>query len=113
MTTSSTAPEVYERIRDLRHQYPGPVFAILDSDHSKTHVLNELLSLRDVLTPGDYLVVEDGNINGHPVLPEFGEGPFEAIYEYYERFPDDYRHDRERELKFGLTFAVNGYLIRQ
>jgi cephalosporin hydroxylase len=113
MTASSSAPEVADRIRQLRRHFPGPVFAILDSDHSQAHVYSELLSLRDVLVAGDYLIVEDGNINGHPVLPEFGLGPYEAIAAYFEHYPDDYRHDYEREHKFGLTFAVEGYLIRQ
>ena len=113
MTCSSTDPAVVERIKILRQAFPGPVFAILDSDHSKAHVLQEMLSLRDVLQPGDYLIVEDSNINGHPVLPEFGEGPYEAMQEYFAQYPDDYLHDYERERKFGLTFATEGYLIRK
>ena len=68
--------------------------------------------LRDLTRPGDYVVVEDGNINGHPVLPDWGPGPWEAIEEYESRHPDDYRHDTEREGKFGFTFAPRGYLIR-
>jgi cephalosporin hydroxylase len=95
----------------LRIGHPGPVFAILDSDHSKSHVLEELLLLRPLLTKGDYLIVEDSNINGHPVLPLSGEGPYEAIEEYEKRFPNDYVHDA-REHKFGLTFAPHGFLIR-
>ena len=90
-----------------------PAFVILDSDHSKDHVLAELEMLRDVTRPGDYVVVEDGNINGHPVLPDFGPGPYEAIQEYEARHPEDYRHDTEREAKFGFTFAPRGYLIRK
>lgn len=113
MTCSSTDPAVGERIQALRQAFPGPAFAILDSDHSKAHVLAEMMSLRDLLTPGDYLLVEDSNINGHPVLPGYGEGPYEAIQEYFASYPDDYAHDYARERKFGLTFAPDGYLIRK
>lgn len=112
MKTSSIDPAVVRRIGELRKAFPGPVFAILDSDHRKDHVLQEMLSLRDVLCAGDYLVVEDSNINGHPVLPDWGPGPFEAIAEYTARYPDDYVRDRSRENKFGFTFAPAGFLRR-
>lgn len=90
-----------------------PKFFCLDSDHRMEHVLAELELLRDLTRPGDYVVVEDGNINGHPVLPDFGPGPMEAIEEYERRHPDDYEHDTEREMKFGFTFAPKGYLRRK
>jgi len=112
LTTSSVDPAVVLCIRELREQYPGKVFFILDSDHSKSHVLAELESLRPVVQSGDYLVVEDSNINGNPVLPGWGEGPMEAIQTYFEQYPADYRHDKEREQKFGFTFAPSGFLIR-
>lgn len=112
MKSSSVDPAVVERILDLRKAFPGPVFAILDSDHRKDHVLAEMLSLREVLQAGDYLVVEDGNINGHPVLPDWGPGPYEAIAEYTSRFPLDYERDAARENKFGFTFAPAGFLRR-
>ena len=63
----STSPTVHERAIALR-KADRPIFVILDSDHSEQHVLSELLFLRSLLTTGDYLVVEDGNINGHPVV---------------------------------------------
>jgi cephalosporin hydroxylase len=69
--------------------------------------------MREILGPGDYLVVEDGNINGHPVLPGWGEGPWEALDEYFRRYPDDYLRDEARERRFGFTFAPRGYLIRK
>ncbi|WP_285161990.1 CmcI family methyltransferase, partial [Mycobacterium tuberculosis] len=50
--------------------------------------------------------------NGHPVLPGFGPGPYEAIEAYEDEFPNDYKHDAERENKFGWTSAPNGFLIR-
>jgi cephalosporin hydroxylase len=110
--SSSTDPAVAERIADLKIEYPGRVFAILDSDHTMKHVLAEMKLLRPLLCAGDYLVVEDSNINGHPVLPGWGPGPFEAIEAYEDEFPDDYSHDRDRENKFGFTFATNGFMVR-
>ena len=113
MTCSSTSPEVADRITKLQQEFPGPIFSILDSDHSKEHVLNEMLSLRNILKPGDYMVIEDSNINGHPVYPEFGDGPMEAILAYQEMYPDDYESDKESEDKFGFTFAPCGFLVRK
>ena len=112
LQASSTAPAVAERIRDLRAQLPGPVFAILDSNHTRDHVLAEMQQLRPLLTAGDYLVVEDSCVNGHPIESGWGPGPFEAIEHFEHEYPDDYRHDRDRELKFGFAFATNGFLIR-
>lgn len=112
LTMSSDREEVRSTIQGLRRDYPGPAFAILDSDHSKKHVLNEMLNLRDVLISGDYLIVEDSNVNGHPVLGSFGPGPYEAIQEYFRKFPNDYEHDFERERKFGFSFAPQGFLRR-
>jgi cephalosporin hydroxylase len=59
LTMSSVDSKVAERIAALRSEYPGPAFAILDSDHRKDHVLAELKLLRPLLVSGDYLVVED------------------------------------------------------
>jgi cephalosporin hydroxylase len=113
MTSSSTDPRVADRIAALRLEYPGPIFAILDSDHSEAHVLGEMKLLRPVLVKGDYVIVEDSNVNGHPVYPSHGPGPFEAIEAYFREFPDDYSHDVKREKKFGFTWAPNGFLIRR
>jgi len=110
LESSSTAKNVTSRITELRKENPGPAFFILDSDHSKAHVLSELLSIRDVLQENDYVVVEDSNVNGHPVARNWGEGPFEALEDYFRRFPNDYIRDTAREHKFAFTFATNGFL---
>jgi cephalosporin hydroxylase len=107
----STAPAVAECIRRLKKEFPGKTFAILDSDHSMDHVLAEMRLLRPLLCVADYLVVEDSCVNGHPVLPGFGPGPYEAIKAYEHEFPDDYWHDVARENKFGWTLATNGFLV--
>jgi cephalosporin hydroxylase len=113
MQSSTSHESVAAKILKMRESAPGPVFFVLDSDHRKQHVLAELENIRPVTQPGDYIVVEDGNINGHPVLPNWGEGPYEALAEYSARYPDDYERDEAQESKFGFTFAPNGYLVRK
>jgi cephalosporin hydroxylase len=108
----STSPIVHQRVTSLRGSSDRPIFVVLDDDHSEQHVLAELLFLRSLLKTADYLVVEDGNINGHPVRSDFGPGPLEALRHYMLRFPEDYRRDVTREWLFGFTFAVEGYLVR-
>ncbi len=110
--SSSIVPAIAERIRHLKNEFPGKIFAILDSDHSMDHVLNEMKLLRPILSAGDYLIVEDSMLNGHPNLPAWGPGPYEAIEAYEDEFPNDYTHDVARENKFGWTFAPYGFLIR-
>jgi cephalosporin hydroxylase len=107
-----TDKNVISRIKELRMVFQGPIFVILDDDHTKKNVLAEMEILRDILVKGDYLVVEDGIVNGHPVLPGWGEGPLEAIEDYFKRYPHDYTIDTQREYKFGFTFAPKGFLIR-
>lgn len=107
---SSTAPATLERLR--AGIGPGEtVMAVLDSDHRKEHVLAELRLLGDLVTPGSYLVVEDTILNGHPVSPDFGPGPMEAVEEFL-RESVGFEVDLRRE-KFLLTFNRKGYLRRK
>ncbi|MEA3195259.1 MAG: hypothetical protein QOD26_3592 [Betaproteobacteria bacterium] len=108
----SGAPEVAAQVRARLPATRGPLFMILDSDHKKAHVLRELAVWVPVLRHGDYLVVEDGCVNGHPLRPDFGPGPYEAIEEYCAANPSAFERDVPREQKFGFTFAPRGYLIK-
>jgi cephalosporin hydroxylase len=87
----------------------GGLLLILDSDHAAPHVLRELETWVPLLRPGDYLIVEDTIVNGHPVRPDFGPGPMEAVEEFLKREPTRLRPDHARENKFGCTFAARGY----
>jgi cephalosporin hydroxylase len=108
-TGSSTAPEIVAGVKDSIA--PGErVMVILDSDHRKHHVLGELEAYAPLVTPGDYLIVEDTNVNGHPVRPEHGPGPMEAVDEFLAQGAE-FSIDPARE-KFYMTFNPRGYLRR-
>ncbi|HSJ98412.1 MAG TPA: CmcI family methyltransferase [Myxococcota bacterium] len=108
----SAAPAMVERAFALLGPAPGPIFLILDSDHSRDHVLRELRAWVPRLRKGDYLVVEDTIVNGHPVRPQHGPGPWEALEQYLAEAPGALVADAEREAKFGATFAARGYYRR-
>ena len=109
LTGSSTAPEVLAVVAE-RARGKAPIMVILDSDHRRDHVLAELHAYAELVTPGSYLVVEDTNLNGHPVLSSFGPGPMEAVHEFLgDR--DDFKREAGQE-KFFLTFNPNGFLRR-
>lgn len=102
----SVSNEVVEEV--LRLISGKTVMAILDSTHVKNHVLRELEIYSMLVTNGNYLIVEDTIINGHPARTRFGEGPMEAVVEFLSN-NTNFVVDKNRE-KFYLTFNPNGYL---
>jgi len=103
------SPEVVSRVARLA-QGRERVMVIFDDDHTRDHVLAEMKLYSRFVTPGSYLVIEDTNVNGHPVVPEFGPGPMEAV-DLFLRENDDFVIDRSRE-KFLLSFNPKGFLRR-
>lgn len=96
--------KVYEHVDDRS------ALVILDSAHTKSHVLGELDAYASLVPVGGYLIVEDGNVHGHPVLPKHEPGPYEAVEKWLPGHPefviDESKH------KFFMTFNPNGYLKR-
>lgn len=110
LTGSSTAKGVVQEARRRAEGRRG-VMVLLDSNHNAGHVLDELRAYHHIVTPGSYLVVEDTNINGHPVEPDFGPGPMEALQRFLKE-NDDFEVDQTRE-KFLLTFNPHGWLRKK
>ncbi len=99
-------------VRELRAEIPGPMFVVLDADHGKSSVQLELQLVTRLTMPGDYVIVEDSNLNGHPAYPGWGPGPWEAVTEFLAMNRRAYHRDVHSELKFGHTQAPCGFLQR-
>ena len=110
LTGSSTDPKILEEVR-RRAEGKKPVLVILDSDHQYPHVIDELRAYHSLVTPGSYMIVEDTNVNGHPVWPKHGPGPMEAL-DTFMKENNDFVIDKRCE-KFLLTFNPRGFLRRK
>jgi cephalosporin hydroxylase len=104
-TDRAVLAEVQAQTRDAER-----VMVILDSDHSRDHVLAELGTYGDLVTPGDYLIVEDTNVNGHPVLANHGPGPGEAVEQFLQ---ENSRFEVERSRERLLITANPGGFLRR
>jgi cephalosporin hydroxylase len=86
------------------------VLVMLDSDHSKENVLNELNAYSRFVTLNSYLIVEDTIVNGHPTNLAHGPGPFEATQEFLSK-NNNFEVDLDCQ-KFLLTYNNRGFLKR-
>jgi cephalosporin hydroxylase len=106
---SSTEQKTLDQVRQLIE--PGSkVMVILDSDHHRDHVLKELQMYSTLVTQAMYLIVQDTHMNGHPILPRHGPGPWEAVQDFMAGKPP-FQVDRTRE-KLLMSFNYGGYLKR-
>lgn len=98
-------------LRQLKRLVRGTTMVVLDSDHTAEHVLRECRLYAPFVTVGSMLVVEDININGHPLSDGSNEpGPYEATFAFLQR-------NRHFKWDIGLTerflMSYNAWLIRQ
>jgi len=110
LTGSSISQDIIDQVSDKVESEKLSVMVDLDACHNHGHVLLELRSWSRLVTVNNYLIVEDSNVNGHPVAPDHGPGPWEAIEDFLQE-NKDFQIDEVRE-KFYLTFNPRGYLKR-
>lgn len=104
ITGSSADPEIVAQVAD---QWAGKrVMVILDSDHSQAHVTAELDAWGPVVSPGCYMVVQDGFVTYAD--PEHGPGPLEAVGKWSPTHPE-FAVDESRE-RMLFTFCPSGFL---
>ena len=106
---STVDPAVVAGVGEMVEGYR--IMVILDSAHGGPHVAAEVGAYAPMVTPGCYLIVRDGFVNGHPLEPDHGPGPYEAVQEFLaadDRF--EVHRSRERML---FTFNPSGFLRRR
>lgn len=89
------------------------VMVFLDSDHTTEHVAKELALYGPLVTPGCYLIVDDTNLGGHPVVNATvpGPGPYAAVQQFLAKDPS-FEVDRTRH-KFYMTWCPDGFLRKK
>jgi cephalosporin hydroxylase len=110
LTGSSTSEAILGHVR-RRARRKKRVLVILDSGHGKEQVLAEMRAYAPLVTAGSYLIVEDTNLNGHPVESDHGPGPAEAVAAFLAE-NSAFERDESRE-KFLLTFNPGGFLKKR
>ena len=111
ITGDSASPEVVTRVRELAAG--KSVLVIHDGDHRKGPVLADLEAYAPLVTPGSYLIVEDGIIDLFEPGDSIGtveEGPLAAVEEFVARH-SEFEIDAARE-RYLLTYNPKGFLRR-
>lgn len=106
----SVDPDTIARVKTIVGLQGLRGLVILDSDHAMEHVLREMRAYSGLVAPGSYLIVEDTNINGHPIYKGHGPGPWEAVEVFLEANPLGWEIDTSRE--YLSTYNPRGYLKR-
>ena len=102
---SSVDPDLFRELRgDLFGK--GDVMVVLDSDHSKDHVFRELQLYSQIVTPNQYMVVEDCWGSG-----EKPRDPYRAVEEFLKHSKAFERRPVDKNFIFSVT--RDGWLLRE
>lgn len=118
---SSTDPAVVELVRATMGT-PERVVILLDANHTKDHVLQELEAYCPLVGSGSYIIVADGIMDQLTMVPrgkpEWGwDNPRRAVAEFLSRHPEFERIALPRPFDESLvqepiTYWPEGYLRR-
>ena len=119
---SSTDSKTVDQVKALV-QPQETTIVILDSNHSKQHVHDELTAYKDLVTPGSYMVATDGIMHDLHDVPRGETGwaydnPKTAAEEFARNHPDFILEDpswpfNESELKKNITHWPSAWLIKK
>lgn len=120
---SSTAPEIVGRVQSLVRDGEA-VLVILDSNHSKQHVLDELNAYAPLVTVGSYIVATDGimkDLVGAPrSQPDWAENnPYSAARAFLAEHPEfaleqpPWPFNESNGLTENVTYWPGAWLRRQ
>jgi cephalosporin hydroxylase len=120
---SSTAPAIVGRVRSLVRDGEA-VLVILDSNHSKQHVLDELNAYAPFVTAGSYIVATDGimkDLVGAPrSQPDWAENnPYSAARAFLAEHPEfaleqpPWPFDESNGLTENVTYWPGAWLRRR
>jgi len=106
-------PGIHIGLDDLK-ALPKPLIVIDDASHMASHVLAVLRFVDKALTPGDYLIVEDGILTHLGWKDAYEGGPLAALRTFLAEAGDRYEIDRARCDYYGqnVTWNPEGYLRR-
>ena len=104
---SSSDAEIFSQVKSMIGENKK-VMVVLDSDHSRDHVFKEMQLWHSMVSKDSYMIVEDSNVNGYPVRPDFGPGPMEAINDFLQ-INNMFEIDNSQE-KSLMTQNPRGYL---
>ena len=95
----------------------GPVLVVLDSDHTREHVLSELRRYSPMVTAGSYIVVMDTSVEYAPkeLFPNRswgpGNSPLSAVHDFLGE-NHQFAIDPEFDNKLLISVAPEGFLRR-
>jgi cephalosporin hydroxylase len=112
----SAAPDTVAKVKSLIGK-DEKVMVVLDSNHTRAHVLKELAAYSPLVSPGSYIVAADGNMDelydvpgGRPEWTT--DNPKTAVHEFLASHPE-FEMDPEPTRLGHLTYWPHGYLRRK
>ena len=89
---SSTDKAIVNKVRNMIRQEES-VMVVLDSNHTKQHVADELKAYHELVTPGSYLIATDGIMKDLHDVPRGNpdwswNNPTAAAYEFAKSHPE-------------------------
>ena len=115
--SSSTDIKIYNKLKKKYFSDKGPKIIILDSNHTKKHVLGELNLYSNLIKKNDYIIVMDTVVEfinqkyNKDKLFRRNNSPYNAVKVFLKK-NKNFKIDKKYEQKSYITVAKNGFLRR-